>query len=237
MVSELAACDIADLRSEGFVPTDEDIIRLHALAARITNGAETTPYNAPRHAFAGGFVFWEPTMAAHYWYEYAKKFAADEAMEDWFFSFACVNGRRHGFLYGLRDPKDIEIEVGRFLGSFTGTKAEADRASYFVAVGCDYVRAEKTGIEKKREAEDPTPLEIRNYRELEKILTKAAAATGFTFADLMEQTPSRLRAMIYAAQVQAGMEFSKTSAEAHAQYLATLHAIRERMETERKNGK
>ena len=39
--------------------------------------------------------------------------------------------------------------------------------------------------------------------------------------------------MIYAAHVQAGMEMTKTSAKAHADYLATLNAIAKRLREEK----
>ena len=83
MFSQLAKEDLDDLRAEGLNPTDEDVIRLHALAARITDGPETTAYNAPRFATAGGVVFFEPTMASFFWYSYAKRFADDQPTEDW----------------------------------------------------------------------------------------------------------------------------------------------------------
>ena len=77
MISQLAKDDLDDLRAEGLTPSDEDVIRLHALAARISDGPETTAYNVPRFAVSGGVVFWEPTMAAHFWYAYAKRYADD----------------------------------------------------------------------------------------------------------------------------------------------------------------
>ena len=63
---------------------------------------------------------------------------------------------------------------------------------------------EKTEIAKRREASDGKTREQRNYEAMEDIMANAAAATGLTFNDLMLQTPSRLRGMIYAAHVQAG---------------------------------
>ena len=95
--------------------------------------------------------------------------------------------------------------------------------------------SEEPGIQKQREAEEAkrTDREQRNFANLEEILARAAAATGLTFDDIMVQTPSRLRGMIYAAHVQAGMEMSKTSARAHAEYLATLDAIAKRLRAEK----
>lgn len=235
MTSELAAGDLEDLRAEGLTPTDEDVIRLHALAVKISDGPETTAFNTPRWATAGGVVFWEPTMAARFWYGYAKQFADDQDTEDWLFAFACAKGREPKFLDTLHDPEEIECALGCFISSVTATKSEVERAVYYAAVGKREVEAEKTALQKQHEAEDEkrTDREQRNFSALEDILAKAAAATGLTFDDIMVQTPSRLRGMIYAAHVQAGMEMTKTSAKAHADYLATLDAISKRLRAEK----
>ena len=236
MISQLAKEDLDDLRAEGLNPSDEDVIRLHALALKITDGPETTAYNLPRFAVAGGVVFWEPTVAALYWYNYAKRYADDQAVEDWLFAFACAHGRERGFLDGLRDPEEIQCALGVFLHSCTATKAEVDNAVYYASVGIKEVKPEKTEIAKAREKkETPDERERKNFAAIEEKLTAAAAATGLTFDDLMCQTPSRLRSMIYAAHVQAGMKMTKTSASAHADYLATLNAIAKRLREEKQN--
>ena len=234
MISQLAKDDLDDLRAEGLTPSDEDVIRLHALAARISDGPETTAYNAPRFAVAGGVVFWEPTMAAQFWYSYAQRYADDTETEDWLFAFACAKGRERGYLDGLRDPEEIQCALGHFIASVTATKAEVENAVYYAAVGIEDPKPEKTDIAKEREKnETPDERERRNFAALEEKLAAAAAATGLTFDDLMCQTPSRLRGMIYAAHVQAGMEMTKTSARAHADYLATLNAITKRLREEK----
>ena len=234
MISQLAKEDLDDLRAEGLTPSDEDVIRLHALALKISDGPETTAYNAPRFAIAGGYVFWEPTMAALFWYAYAKRYADDEATEDWLFAFACAHGRERGYLDGLRDPEDIQCALGHFLGRCTATKAEVVDAVYFASVGIADVTPEKTGLAKEREKNETPDERVRkNYAALEKTLAEAAVATGLTFIDLMTQTPSRLRGMIYSAHVQAGMEMTRTSAKAHADYLATLNAITNRLRAEK----
>lgn len=235
MTSELAKGDLEDLRAEGLTPTDEDVIRLHALALKISNGGETTAFNAPRWATAGGVVFWEPTMAARFWYGYAKRYADDSETEDWLFAFACAHGRDKGYLEKLRDPDEIERALGVFVASVTATKEEVERAVYFAAVGIEEVEAEKTELAKQRERESEkhADREQRNFAALEEILANAAAATGLTFDDIMVQTTSRLRGMIYAAHVQAGMTMTKTGAKAHADYLATLSAIEIRLRAEK----
>jgi folylpolyglutamate synthase/dihydropteroate synthase len=173
-------------------------------------------------------------MAARYWFQYAKHYADSEAEEDWMLAFACVHGRERGYLEGLRDPVDIQRALGEFIGGITATKGEVDRAVYYAVVGVPEPKPEKTEIAKAREAErTPSDVERENFAGLESVLADAAAATGLTFDDLMCQTPSRLRGMIYSAHVIAGMKMTKTSARAHADYLATLHAITERLRAEK----
>lgn len=233
--SPLAQGDLEDLRAEGLKPTDEDVLRLHALACRITASGETNAWNAPRWATAGGAIFHEPTMAARFWYAYAKRYAADADTEDWLFAFACAHGRERKYLDDLRDRDEINCALGVFLSSITATKAEVDRAVYYVAVGYGDVEAEKTELAKQieRESAKHVDREQRNYAALEEIMAQAAAATGLTFDDIMISTPSRLRGMIYAAHVQAGFVMSKPDARAHADYLATLSAIEKRLRAEK----
>ena len=237
MVSQLAKEDLQDLRDAGLVPSDEDVIRIHALALRITDGPETTAWNAPRFATAGGVTFWEPTLAAYYWFDFAKRSAADEATAFWLFAFACANGRRHGYLKRLQDPKDVEAALGQFLGSCTATRKEVERAVAYAVEGIKVPEPEPTELEKKqreRHKDDlPTERERRAAAWLERIFADAASATGLTYADIMEQTPSRLCAMIIAANVRAGMEMTESSAREHAGYLATLAAIRNRLQEEK----
>lgn len=235
VTSPLAQGDLEDLRAEGLKPTDEDVIRLHALALRITEGGETNAYTIPRWATAGGVIFYEPTMAARFWYAYAKRYAENVDAEDWLFAFACANGRKRKYLDDLRDPEEINRALGTFLASITATKAEVDRAVYYVAVGYGDVVAEKTELAKQieRESAKHADREQRNYAALEEIMAQAAAATGLTFDDIMISTPSRLRGMIYAAHVQAGFVMSKADAKAHADYLATLSAVEKRLRAEK----
>lgn len=236
VTSPLAQGDLEDLRAAGLTPTDEDVIRLHALALRITEGGETNACTIPRWAWAGGVLFWEPTMAARFWYAYAKGYAENVDAEDWLFAFACAKGREPKYLDALRDPAEIARAIGAFVASLTATKREVERAVYYVTVGFGKVEAEKTelALQQERESAKNADREQRNYAELERILAAAAAATGLTYDDIMISTPSRLRGMIYAAHVQAGLQMPKADARAHADYLATLSAIRKRL-TDEKN--
>lgn len=234
MFSQLAKEDLEDLRAEGCSPTDEDVVRLHALGARVASGEEEQPYNMPRFAVCGGVVFHEPTVAAREWYFFAKSLARSEEEDDWFFFFACAKGRERGYLSGLFDEREVRKAVKEFKKSITATKAEVALAIRYVVSGVETAKAEMTELAKKRgEDLSPSERERRNYADLERLMSDAAVATGLSFEDLMCSTPSRLCGYIYSACVQAGAKMSKTSARAHADYLATLDAIAKRLRAER----
>lgn len=239
LLSDLAAADLADMRDEGLQPTDEDVIRLHALALRISAGPETTAFTAPRYGIAGGVVFWQPTAAAYQWYKFAKNHADADA-RDWLFAFACAYGRRPHFLERLYDPEKIQIELGRFLGSITATREEVARAVFYATTGGRIVKPEtpikKDGRDTAKDAQSPDDKAERERQfldNLEACLASAAAASGISAHDLLARTPSQLRALVYAAHIQAGLPVSKSNGQAYADYFATVDAIISRLRKER----
>ena len=77
---------------------------------------------------------------------------------------------------------------------------------------------------------------MENLARIERVMAQAAASTGLSYFDLLAQTPSRLNAMVVAAQVEAGATVSLDMAKAQVDYSATLREIRMRLEKERGNG-
>lgn len=239
MLSDLARADLEDLRADGLEPTDEDVVRLNSVALRISNGTETTAYNMPLFAVAGGVVLWEPTLAAWEWFGFARKFADGEAMESIMFAYACVHGRKRGAFADLYDVASIEAEIGRFAASIYATADEIKRAIDYVVRNGEEV-PEKTDMEKAEDAMEklsPEERECRNYAALRRTMAEAASLTGYTYEDLMLHTPSQLRGLILAAHMESGEKMSNSAAAAHAGYLATLNAIRTRLEREKNAGK
>lgn len=232
MLSDLAKCDLEDLRAEGLKPTDEDIIRLNSLALQISNGVETTAFNLPRFAIAGGVIFWEMTMAALEWYHTMRAIAPDEETKDRLLAFASANGRKRNFFQPLYDPAAATDAVNQFYAALPATWEEVVRAVGHATLGNDFAAAEETPIAKRR-GETASEKERKHLVSLQERLSKAAAATGFTFDDLMVQTPSRLCGYIYAAHCQAGEEMKDNHAAAHAAYLATLKVIADRLRKEK----
>lgn len=233
MLSDTARDDIADLRAEGLHPTDADVVRLNSLALAITDAGKTTAANLPRFGVAGDTVFWEPTIAAREWYLTVKEIARSEEEADRFFAFACAKGRDYAALKDLYSPAAVRAKVNAFFRSVAATWGEVSRAVSYAALGSDQEIPDPTDIAKQRDAGiAPRERERRNFAALEQTLAAAAASTGLTFAELMEQTPSRLCAMIYAAHAVAGEDLTPAVAAAHADYLASLKVIADRLRAE-----
>ena len=234
MLSDLARADLARLREDGLEPTDEDIVRLNSIALRISNGPETTAFNMPLYALAGNWVLWEPTLAAWKWFQFARGFADGEAMENIMFAYACVNGRKRNAFAELYDPAEIEAEIGSFAAATYATAKEVKRAIDVILRRTEDL-PEKTELEKAKDKDKTADeREMRNYAALSKTMAEAAVHVGYTYEDLMMHTPSELTGILYAAHVEAGEKLSDTNAAAHAGYLATLNAIRTRLEREKK---
>lgn len=236
MLSDLARDDLADLRAEGLNPTDADVVRLNFLALRISNTAEIAPTEAPRVAFAGDTVFHQPTMAALYFLHRARQFCRGDEELFWLVAFSYAHAREPDFFDGLHAPDEIRRAVRSWKRSLAATRREVERAVVVVAVGDDGEVAEPTEIEKRKNLTE-FDRERRNYAALEDTLGVAARELGFTLQELLTETPGRLGRLIYLACVRDGKEMNSAQMKAHADYLSTLKAIRERLVAEKEAGK
>ena len=237
MVAELAREDLEDMRAEGLNPTLDDFDRLNQLALRLEDGAETTPANHPRIGWAGDVPFHEPTAAALMWLQdYADHVLCDAQTRQTFFYFACAHARDPAAFDGLEKPRDIERAVKDWLRKTPCTEREMARACHYAAWGFDDAVPAQTERKMEYLRRTGRTQAMENLARLERIVTQAAGATGLSYFDLMSQTPSRLNAMVVAAQVEAGATVSRDMAKAQVDYSATLREIRTRLEKERDNG-
>lgn len=237
MVAELAREDYQDLIAEGLKPTLDDFERLNQLAVRLEDGAETTPANHPRIGWAGDVPFYEPTAAALMWLQdYAKRVPCDEETQQSFFYFALAHGRDPAAFEGLEEPRQIGKAVKAWLRKLPCTVREMERACRYAAWGLDDAQPAMTPKRREYLRRKNTTAAADNMLKLERVLAAAAASSGMTYFDLLACTPSRLNAMVVAAQVEAGMQVSRDMAKAQVNYTATLHEIRERLIRERDHG-
>ncbi|MBP5319840.1 MAG: hypothetical protein J6334_02545 [Kiritimatiellae bacterium] len=224
VTSDLAAIDLERLRADGLAPSDEDVIRLHALALRISDGPERTCWRKPRHALAGVEILWEPTVAALLWMDHAS--SVDCGIDDDILAaYACAKGRSPVLLASLAAPRQIRTAVHAWLKTLGCTVRELLDAARYAIEGVGEPVPDPTPMAARRQDWDPDPIAV-----LERYVAEAAAATGLTMGDILAQTPSALAGMIHASHVEAGEPLTSAVARCHADYLATLAAIRKRLE-------
>lgn len=234
MVAELAREDWNDLVAEGLDPTLDDFDRLNVLACRLEKGAESTSANWPRIGWAGDVPFHQPTCAAFSWYlEYAVRAAADVETQNTFWWFALAHARERGFFGALTDPAEIGRRVGEWVAKLPVTREEVLRAAEYAVKGFADARPgvpPRLAEERKRANRDEA---AEGLARLQAKMAEAVAKTGLSWDELMRETPSRLDALIEAANVEAGREMRLDEARLSTDYKFALHEIRERLAAEK----
>ena len=121
----------------------------------------------------------------------------------------------------------------KWLRSLPCTEREMARACHYAAWGFD--DAVPAISERRMEylLRTGRSAAMENLVRLERVMAQAAASTGMSYIDLLSQTPSRLNAMVVAAQVEAGATVSRDTAKCQTDYSATLREIKMRLEKER----
>lgn len=237
MVARLAKDDFEDLKAEGLNPTLEDFDRLNQLAIRLECGAETTPANHPRIGWAGDVPFYEPTAAAIMWLQdYADRVKCDRETHESFFFFACAHALDPVAFRGLDTPRAIGRAVREWLRETPCTVREMARACHYAAWGFDDAVAAPSPMKLEHLRRSGKSAAAANVERLERLMAEAMASSGLSYLDLLAQTPSRLNAMVVAAQIEAGASVSRDMAKAQIDYSCTLAEIRARLEKERANG-
>ena len=237
MVAELARDDWEDLKAEGLNPTLEDFDRLNQLALRLEDGAETTPANHPRIGWAGDVPFHEPTVAALMWLQdYADRASSDIETQQTFFFFACAHAKDPAAFDGLETPRQIEKAVKAWLRKTPCTVREMARACHYAAWGFDDAVPAVSPMKLEHLRRTGKGAAVDNLERLERVMAQASASTSLSYLDLLSQTPSRLNAMVVAAQVEAGATVSRDMAKAQVDYSCTLAEIRKRLEMEKERG-
>lgn len=237
MVADLARGDFEDLRAEGLNPTLDDFDRLNQLALRLEDGPETTPANHPRIGWAGDVPFHEPTACAIMWLQdYAAHVKCDAETRQTFFYFACAHATDPSAFNALETPRQIEKAVKKWLRSVPCTEREMARACHYAAWGYDDAVAAPSPMKLEYLRRSGKSAAAANLERLERVMAGAALSCGLSYLDLMAQTPSRLNALVVAAQVEAGATVSRDMAKAQTEYMMTLAEIRKRLEKERGDG-
>lgn len=222
MLCEMARIDLARLRSAGFAPTDDEVVRLNDLATRIEQGKHGTVANAPRSALCGNIVLHEPTVGAlEWWHEFGRDAAwTVRGQLDTYF-FALANARDLAPLLSLRSPCDIRCAVRRWRRTVAATEAELWR-------GLLWVKRAESATEPPGDGKLSGATDDENLDRLAMIVIAAAGSVGVSPVDLKTETPTRLLALIKAAHRQGPSPIRTSVAKDYIAYQMLVKNIEKR---------
>ena len=169
--------------------------------------------------------------------DFAERVPCDDETQQTFFFFACAHAKEPAAFVGLETPKQIERAVKRWLRTIPCTVREMARACHYAAWGFEDAVPALSPMKLEHLRRTGKTAAMANLEMLERVTMQAAASTGLSYLDLLAQTPSRLNALVVAAQVEAGATVSKNTAKLQVDYASTLNEIRQRLIRERDNGK
>lgn len=224
MLSKLAKADLESLRSAGYSPTDEEIIRLNDLAIRIERGKETTPANMPRIAIAGNVVLHEPTIGAmEWWQNYGKdaSFSCDGRLMTYYFCLA--NADKLEYLNSLTVNSEIRSAVKEWKRKSSATEDELWRALCWVKYGDGDIDDNPGKDEIRSSMDDEQQMDM-----LWMTVIAAAGALGMTPDQLKTCTQSELVASLIQSNLHARIPMKQSVAKNYIAYRQLLKQIEDR---------
>ena len=224
MFAEMAKRDIARLRENGYLPTDEDVVRLNDLAVLIEKGKETTPANHPRFAFAGNVVLHEPTIGAlEWWWSYGQDafWLSSWKLRAHFFMLA--HARRLDILVPLKRQADVRRAVKSWLRGVAATDDELFRALMYVKHGFDNAVA--------RDVDVPPPDPEDELDALDRIIMETAGRSGVSPSEIRTLTKLESDAL-FRATCRAGELPSPSTTKLYLKYRDVVRAIEARGKSE-----
>ena len=220
MFAEMAKRDIARLRAEGYLPTDEEVIRLNDLAVLIEKGKETTPANHPRFAFAGNVVLHEPTIGAlEWWWGYGQDAFWLSGWKLRAHYFMLAHARRLDILTPLKRQEDVRRAVKAWLRGVGATDDELFRALMYVKHGFDNAVA--------RDVDVPPADPDAELDALDRIIMETAGKSGVPPSEVRTLTRLESDALLRAA-CRAGEIPSPSTAKLYMKYRETVRGIEAR---------
>ena len=210
MFAEMAKRDIARLRAEGYLPTDEEVIRLNDLAVLIEKGKETTPANHPRFAFAGNVVLHEPTIGAlEWWWAYGQD------------AFWLSGWKLRAHYFMLAHARRLDI-LKAWLRGVGATDDELFRALMYVKHGFDNAVA--------RDVDVPPADPDAELDALDRIIMETAGKSGIPPSEIRTLTKLESDALLRAA-CRAGEIPSPSTAKLYMKYRGIVREIEARGKT------
>lgn len=222
MFAKTAKIDLERLRSAGYEPTDEEVIRLNDIAVCIESGKETTVVNMPRVAYAGSVTLHEPTIGAiEWWHNYGRDAAwsTQGKMNTHFFMLA--HAKDIELLNRLTRPSDIRNAVKSWMKTVDATDGELWRALLWVKAGQDIGEVGEVKL-----GDSATDDEVMD--KLWMTVIAAAGALGVVPDDLKTSTQSELVALLVQANLHARIPMKQSVAKDYIAYRQVMKQIEDR---------
>lgn len=226
MMSSIAKADLAALRSAGCNPTDDEVVELNDLGARIERGKDTTVLNHPRTAFAGSIILHEPTVGGIEWWElYGKDSFVLHSSRLYGYFFMLAHCRDMAYLDALKKSADVARAVRRWKRTIDATESELWRAMLYVKFGTDIPNPDGP-----QDAPDGSAVDVM-WRKL----IMVSGAMHMSPEDLKTCTDSDLTGLLVQASLHSRLDVKKSVADLYIKYRKTLKAIEDRCMAEVSN--
>lgn len=221
MFAKLAKSDIERLRSAGYEPTDEQLIRLNDLAIRIERGKNTTAANMPRVATAGNVTLHEPTIGAlEWWHNFGRDAAWTTRGKLDVYYWMLANATRPGEFYDLEKPSAIRRKVRAWRRGVFATEGELWRALLWVKSG-ENVADDET----PRAAVESSIEEDETIDRLWSAVIAASGALSMRPEDLRTVTVDTLTSLLISANLHAKIPVKTSIAKDYIAYKICLKEI------------
>lgn len=237
MTSDLAMEDIESIMNEGGKVSPQDVVRLNALALKITNSATCDIATLPRVACAYGITFREPTIQQDMFIsECSRIFSNDDtsyiAIQAWTLAHDSDDCNekllRHPMMFMMR----VKLWIMKNLRKATCN--ELERIIYYVRFGSDPTTGEWPVY-----MIDDTPYDDEAGSQKSWIVANYlhSVAIGIDSVAALRATSPQLTAMIERAYLHRGAPLGDSEKKATADYYRTLDSIRKKAFPEQETDK
>jgi len=135
MLSEMAILDIDALKAQGVDISMRQALELNALALKCATGKDNQIFAAPRVAFPGDVILFEPTLQSNIWYEnYACAWWTGRSLTV-ALAWACANACRKRFFLGFHQEKFTRHVIEKWVSGINVTEGQLKAALTYVTTG------------------------------------------------------------------------------------------------------
>lgn len=236
MISQTAMESLEELRAAGLTPTDADVVRLNALGLKLEAANKKHVVDAndylPRVAqISPTLSFRQPTIGHEVWLDKVSRFISHGDYQTALAVKAFAISRRPSELPDGDSPASVTAAVAAFCEECRDLTSD----QIYAAVDYAFFGASPTlGENPPREPREPDGSEYEDWKSCVAVGVLHEGAVmlhGCTQAELEAMTRQQVEEMIRRAWLFRGLSLPDDVRNAQGDYYATLHEIRERLQS------